>query len=253
MLRQTQFVVFILIFTGVCAFFLFHKKTQTHLSNAETTTEEISPAKPQDQKTSDIPSATQTPTPNNVQGDSNSQDPSQVLQLTSANFESLIPKCFQGTPCQLTEDAWRTYEVFKTSGNTHATSDLLSFLKIKIKDPTSRDAYREDLRKMIDDFYPAEEKQFHEASYYASLGDNQKALDLYLDLQQKSVDDSSLRPAPNVNIANVLYDLGRFSDALIYYRMAQDDLEMGSQRAQNQKDLIKFISQRIVEIQAKGL
>ncbi len=251
MSKQSRPYVYILIAIAMCVFFLFHKKHKKPDTETEVATEQAattaSDTKPDTNNSASTQSATNTtpsPTPD-------AQDPNQVIQLTSSNFESLIQKCFQGTPCQLAENAWRTYEVLKSGTNTHATSDLISFLKSKLKDPSLKDLYREDLRKMIDDFYPAEEKQFQQASYYASVGEPQKALDLYLDLQEKAADDPNLRTAPNLNIANALYELTRYSDALIYYRMAMDDLTTGSQKAQNQNDLVKFVQQRIDDTRAK--
>ena len=78
---------------------------------------------------------------------------------------------------------------------------------------------------MIDDFYPPQEKEFQDAAYYSYLGESQKSLVLYLDLRQKSDTDATLRQAPNMNIAGVLYDLKRPADALTHYRMALSDLE----------------------------
>ena len=56
-----------------------------------------------------------------------------------------------------------------------------------------REVYREDLKRMIDDFYPPQEKEFQDAAYYSYLGESQKSLDLYLDLRQKSDTDATLR------------------------------------------------------------
>jgi tetratricopeptide (TPR) repeat protein len=107
---------------------------------------------------------------------------------------------------------------------------------------------------MIRDFYPPEEKQFQEAAYYNYLGELEKSLELYLDLEKKSALDLSLRPAPKLNIANTFYDLGRSKEALPYYEAALEGYLSGQNQvlAPSQNDMIRFIEDRVEEIRKRS-
>jgi len=188
---------------------------------------------------------------NQTQDQTQTTNDEAMITLTSTNFEKSVQKCFAGHACQLSEDAWRMYQEFKLSRNNRVTDLFISYLRSKLKDPTLRDVYREDLLKMIDEFYPPEEKQFQEASYYSYLGDPQKSLDLYLDLQRQSSLDATLRVAPNENIANELYALQRYSDALIYYKMALNDLQTNKGKVQNQDQQMLAIQQKMTDIKSR--
>jgi tetratricopeptide (TPR) repeat protein len=176
-----------------------------------------------------------------------------LIELTKENFEKSVLECFKGRECSLMEDPLKLYMDFKLAGNALANDQLISFLRKNLKDKDFRDRYKEPLKQMINDFYPSEEKQFQEAAYYNYLGDLQKSLDLYLDLEKKAARDPSLRPAPNLNIANTLYDLGRYSEALPYYEAALSEYTDGEQEVvhSNRNELVRFIDERISKIKSK--
>ncbi len=155
-----------------------------------------------------------------------------------------------GETCELSEDPMRLYEEFRASENRSANDDLLSFLREQLKNPQFRDQYKDVLLRMIQDFYSPEERQFQEAAYYNYLGNLQKSLDLYLDLEKKSKSDSSLRGAPSLNIANTYYDLGKFREALPYYQSARTEILSGQNRGivPAENEMVRFIDERIKQI-----
>lgn len=171
------------------------------------------------------------------------------LVLNAGNFESFVLKCFQGEPCVLEGDAMKMYQDFKAAGNTRAINSLISFLRSKLRKPEGRTQYKDIVKNMIDDFYPPQEKQFQEAAYYNYLGDLNKSLELYLDLKEKSKKDSSLREAPNLNIANTYYDMKKYAEAQPYYEEALQDFTSG--RIKGDPDPTPFIEERISEIKAR--
>lgn len=174
------------------------------------------------------------------------KDKTSITGLNSANFERLVPKCLHSGKCKLTEDPLKMYKGFKASEDKKAIDDLLSFMRSQLRDPAFRRQYKDILKQMIDEFYSPEERQFQEAVYYNDLGDLQKSLDLYLDLRKKAMVDTSLRNAPNLNIANVLYGMKQFREALPYYQAALDDYLIGTMKTD--PGPIQFIDSRIDEI-----
>ena len=122
-----------------------------------------------------------------------------------------------------------------------------------MKDELYRKRYKDILKKMIEDFYPPEELQFQQAAYYNYLGDLQKSLELYLDLEKKSLSDRSLRSAPKLNIANTLYDLQRYRDSLPYYQQALAEYVSREQEVSipSQNDMIRFIEGRIEDVRKR--
>ena len=172
-----------------------------------------------------------------------------ALGLNSGNFESFVLKCFQGEKCKFADDPLRMYREFKSARNEAAMDNLIAFMRAQLKNPEFRERYQDILLDIIHDFYPPEEIQFQEASYYDYLGDKQKSLDIYLNLEKKAKLDSTLRAAPNLNIANVLYDLKRFKEALPYYQAALQDYLSG--QVQADPSPVGFIEDRISEIGSK--
>src|SRR4051812_32087720 len=79
------------------------------------------------------PSEQQEPVTDNTQAQVEDEslpvDDSAVITLTPTNFEKLVPKCFSGHACQLSEDAWRMYQEFKLAGNNHVTDLYISYLR----------------------------------------------------------------------------------------------------------------------------
>jgi tetratricopeptide (TPR) repeat protein len=176
------------------------------------------------------------------------------ITLTAGNFEDFVSRCFQGESCELEEeDPWKLYQDFKRSGNRRANDSLISYLRKMLTDLKLRDRYKGPLKRMIEDFYPPKEKLFQQAAYYNYLGDLKKSLNLYLELEKRSAGDSSLRPAPKLNIANTLYDLGRFEDALGYYKAALNEYAAGQQPTSfpSSNEMIRHIRDRISEIESK--
>jgi hypothetical protein len=172
-----------------------------------------------------------------------------AIVLNAGNFESFVLKCFQGEPCVLEGDPMKMYQDFKAAGNKRAMDSLISFLRSKLRKPEGKAQYKDIVKNMIDDFYPPQEKQFQEAAYYNYLGDLNKSLELYLDLKEKSKKDTSLREAPNLNIANTYYDMKKYAEAQPYYEEALQDYTSG--RIKSIPDSTPFIEARISEIKAR--
>ncbi|MDX9732019.1 MAG: tetratricopeptide repeat protein [Bdellovibrionales bacterium] len=76
---------------------------------------------------------------------------------------------------------------------------------------------------MIEDLYSESEKPFQMAAYYNYLGELENSLRLYFEIERRVQSGESLRPVPKLNIANTLYDMSRFREALSYYRQALDE------------------------------
>ena len=182
----------------------------------------------------------------NVQSNSDRSDSLDNLVLNGGNFESFVLKCFAGVSCKFGEDPKKMYQDFKENGNRSANDSLISFMRSQLKNKEFRNKYKDLLKQLINDFYPQEEKQFQVAAYYNYLGDLQKSLDIYLDLQKRSQSNPSLKPAPLLNIANTLYDMLRFKESLPYYEAAlQDSLSRQEKLTPNSES---FIEERISEI-----
>jgi tetratricopeptide (TPR) repeat protein len=173
------------------------------------------------------------------------------ILLTAASFENLVADCFQGEACKLEEDPWKLYRLFKKEGKRRANDNLIAFLRSQLKDPLLKAQYKDVLKRMIEDFYPPRERQFQEAAYYAYLGELQKSLELYLDLEKKAAVNRRLRGAPKLNIANVYYDMARYKEALAYYQAALEDLKSGRARVGDpgKASMMDFIYSRIGEIE----
>ncbi|MEK2688775.1 tetratricopeptide repeat protein [Bdellovibrio sp. GT3] len=172
-----------------------------------------------------------------------------VLELNAGNFESLVSRCFQGEACVLADDPVKMYQDFKSAGNTRANDNLISFLRSKLRNPELKDKYKDVVLNMIADFYPQEEQKFQEAAYYNYLGDLNKSLDLYLDLEEKSKHNPGLKKAPALNIANTYYDLRKYAEAQPYYEQALAELTSGAPVPQ--PDPTAFVEERISEIKAR--
>ncbi|WP_413578728.1 tetratricopeptide repeat protein [Bdellovibrio sp. HCB290] len=171
------------------------------------------------------------------------------LELNAGNFENLVLRCFKGEPCVLKDDPTKMYQEFKSAGNKRAMDNLISFLRSKLRTPEFRDKYKDVVKDMIADYYPPEEKQFQEAAYYNYLGDLNKSLELYLDLQAKAKHNPNLKNAPALNIANTYYDLRKYAEAQPYYEQALAELTSGA--AVPTPDPTQFVEERIAEIKAR--
>ena len=180
--------------------------------------------------------------------DSKESSPQSVWKLDSSNFEHRVSNCFQGEPCELTEDPLALYRFYKKNGNRRASDLLISYLRKNLKDPEFAGHYKDALKTMIDDFYPREEHQFQEAAYYNYLGELDKSLSLYLDLESKASADPSLKRPPKLNIANTYYDLGKLREALPYYQAALGRILASGY---SQDDTVRFVERRIEEIKTK--
>lgn len=179
-----------------------------------------------------------------------SELPAPVIALSSNNFESFVGRCFQGEPCEFADDPRDIYEVFKADGNRTGQDRLISFLRARMSNQIAREKYKDGLKLMIADFYPKEERPFQDATFYNYVGDLDRSLELYLDLEKRSKSDPSLRPAPPLNIANVFYDLGRPKEALPYFIAARSDFETGRTQTAvpSTNEMLRFIDNRIRKI-----
>jgi tetratricopeptide (TPR) repeat protein len=172
------------------------------------------------------------------------------LALTSGNFEGDVQKCFSGDNCILEDDPWKMYGDFKKANNQSAEDNLIAFMRSKLSDEEFRALYKEKLKKMIIDFYPPEERLFQVAAFYNYVGELENSLSVYKDLETKSEANPNLRPAPKLNIANTLFDLRRYREALPYYEMAlRENLENSPQVMNpSQNEMARFIEDRISAI-----
>ncbi|MFL5815578.1 MAG: hypothetical protein ACJ763_18555 [Bdellovibrionia bacterium] len=176
---------------------------------------------------------------------------SSSYELNENNLEELVGRCFQGEPCELKEDPWQLYLKLKSSGRTRATDALLSYLRKELRNPKYRDQFKDDLLKMIEDFYPAQTQDFQHAAYYYYLGDFNNSLDMYLKMEKAAAEDANAFDPPKLNIANDFYELHRWKEALVYYRKALDEALSEKLRGPDQQTSIHFIQDRISEIERK--
>ncbi len=251
-LRKTLIVLVGILFLGISYYKWPNRRTTERKSSMTSSVKS-------DQQQSLAPKA-QVPKPSLTENTIRSQgfvksqsSEEQKIKLNESNFENYVGRCFQGDPCEFQENPMDLYWNFKKANDRKANDLLISYMRKNLQNQVFAKQYKEILKKMIDDFYPPDEKQFQEAAYYNYLGDLRKSLDLYLDLEKKNVKDPSLRPAPKLNIANTYYDLGRFSDALPYYQAALGNYLSQQEQAAipNQNDLIRFIEDRIEACKAQ--
>jgi tetratricopeptide (TPR) repeat protein len=181
---------------------------------------------------------------------------SSIHELTENNLEEVIGRCFQGEPCELKEDPWQLYLKFKSAGRATATDSLISYLRKELQNPKYRDQYKDVLLKMIDDFYPSNNLKtstnnldFQHAAYYYYLGDFNTSLDIYLKMEKTAESDpNAFHP---FNIANDLYELHRWKEALVYYRKALDELISQNHGGPDQQAVIHFLQDRISKLERK--
>jgi hypothetical protein len=171
--------------------------------------------------------------------------------LTTENIETSASICFQGKRCEFGEDPWGMYRHFRDSQHPKTCDTIIALLRRKMSEPEFREKYRGPLLSMIEDFYSPLEIDFQRAAYYAYLGELEKSLNLYLELEKRQAYDAGLRPAPKLNIANVYYDLHRLAEALPYYRAALEDLKNSPEKLSDQRAVQEFIEKRIEEISGK--
>ncbi|WP_413293994.1 tetratricopeptide repeat protein [Bdellovibrio sp. HCB185ZH] len=245
--KKTAIILFvILIVVIVLAVIFFPKKTGTEAGEPGSTVDSTQPPViPENRITRiQLPSGT-----DQVIYHDTAKPEASVITLNVGNFESFVLKCFQGENCVLGDDPMKMYQDFKAAGNNRAVDSLISFLRSKLRKPEFKDQYKDIVKKMIEDFYPPEEKQFQEAAYYNYLGDLNKSLELYLDLKEKAKTNPKLHDVSNLNIANTYYDLKRYSDAQPYYEAALLDYTSG--KIKSAPDPTSFVEERIAEIKAR--
>lgn len=172
-----------------------------------------------------------------------------IILLNSENFEARSAECFQGAMCEVEGNPWDQYLAIKQEGKRSVTDLYIAFLRKKLKDPSLKDQYKDFLKQMITDFYPADQVDFQMAAYYNYLGELESSLNSYIELERKAKKDPRLFTAPKLNIANTYYDLKRFKEALVYYKMSLNDLK--STETNDSIESINFINERIDIIQEK--
>ena len=234
-------VIFILIIFGYFGYFGYYFLNQ---KNTDATTQVHPLSHPNtysalDQKNVQPISAVSLP----VEKAFKSHPSKSTIILNELNFEDSIKDCFEGKLCKLEEDPWKLYQKFKNSDRPEFNDSLIALLRKQLTDPIYKDQYRDILLKMIEDYYPPEKIDWQRAAYYNYLGDLQKSLQIYLDLDKKAASNPKLFNAPKMNIANTYYDLGRLREALVYYEASLND-----PKNENSKD---FIYNRIDEIKGK--
>lgn len=170
-----------------------------------------------------------------------------VIELNEYNFSSNVNQCLNGYACELLEDPWALYQAFKREGKLNYIDDLVIFLRTKIGEDLHRDRYKAVLLKMIRDFYPPEDVQFQEAAYYEALGEHQKALENYLAVRKGDGGSTALGSGVDLAIANILFDMGRFSEALEYYESALRVYVNKTEDSPYLQETIRFIRERIEE------
>lgn len=178
------------------------------------------------------------------------EGPSQAsIKLTSENFEDLYADCLDGKNCDAPKDPWKLYQYFKRKKNRIANDYLITYLsRKKLIDPDSRNQYKNVVKKMIEDFYPTEDRPDAMAEYYMLIEEKQKSLEIYLELEKKFKSDPRKNLTPNLNIGNIYYDLNRFAEALPYYRAAYEINLRDQQNDQNHVEVMDYIIDRINDI-----
>ena len=176
-----------------------------------------------------------------------------AIQLTEANFENNVMKCFRGQNCVFKGSPEKLYERFRAEGNNQGNDYLISYLRSKLRDSKYRELYKDIVWRMIHDLYSPEETPFQKAAYFNYLGDLEKSLSLYLELEKRIESGEVLSSAPKLNIANTYYDLKRYKSALPYYRQALNEFSSGKVQSVSpgKNSMIAFIRKRISQIQEK--
>lgn len=246
-MKKKLFLASVCLFL-VLAFFLFSKSnTRTVEKQAEDAQVHLNaPVAPSNAVQAAIePSQSISPHPTE-------QTPQSVWRLNASNFEFRVSKCFQGEECEIEGDPFELFHAFKKENNTKAIDLLISYLRKDLRNPEYAKRFGEPLKKIIEEFYPPSEIQFQMAAYYNYLGELQKSLELYLDLEKRTITNPNLHRAPKLNIANTYYELGKYSNALPYYEAALKNNLRPEMKGPGQDDVVRFIERRIEEIKAKG-
>ena len=236
----------LIIFVLAVAWFFHRRENLARLGARATSRLSLDPGSRSEathpQPVSETPAASLSPTPAEALATQKNKAVD-AIRLTRGNFESYVRRCFSGETCEFEDSPFEMYQDFKHRGNREAMDRLISVLRNKLRTPEGREAYKDLVRKMIDDFYPANEKLFQEAAYYNYLGDLEKSLSLYLALEKMAERDTSMTRAPTLNIANTFYDLGKYEDSLPYYEKALSET--------TNSETLRFIDERISEIKLK--
>lgn len=177
------------------------------------------------------------------------ETPSEVIFFGASNVESMADECFQGAICEVEGDPWEQYLILKKENKRQVTDLYIALLRRKLSDSKFKDQYKDVLKRMIEDFYPASQIDFQMAAYYNYLGELELSLQKYLELEKKSKREPKLFQAPKLNIANTYYDLKRWSEALRYYKASLDDVK--STESNDSLESIHFINERIEIIRGK--
>lgn len=241
MLRRNLLIFLLLIIVTVVSITFFMKKESGSVSN----TQDIELNFKKQNHTSE-PSSVEILTPKeNVLP----LEKKEVIFLNSENFESLSSECLQESICEIEgEDPWAMYLKIKEDGQKNAIHLFISFLLKKIIDPKFRDLYKDALRKIIEDFYPEDVVDFQLATYYNAIGDLESSLSSYKKLEKKAIGNSAVKP--NLSIANTYYDLGKYKEALSYYRASLKDINP-QETSDDSMDAVRFINERIDLIKEK--
>ena len=220
-----------------------YQKSERHYNSAPQRIEKEGTVQPANQTPHNVKNSNPAP------AISKSHEPqeSKTLSLNAENFERLFPSCFQGISCEI-EEPIKLYLYFKRSQHPSVGDSIIALMRKNLQEPKFKGRYANELLSIINDYYGPKEIQFQQAAYYAYIGNLEKSLALYLDLEKKSQRDSSLRSAPKLNIANVYYDLRRFQEALPYYKSALSEFLTDKDGVKDQDAVIQFIQMRIDEI-----
>jgi len=251
MKRKFLILSFIFIVPLVCL--IFFVKVRTDSRNSESRSHTRSPTtKNQTRHESATEADANKPTHTSAlkQHQSKELGAQDEIELNSANFEAFVKYCFAGESCRFTENPMGIYNQFRLLQNTAGQDALIAFLRSKMSDEEYRSRYKSLLHAMIKDFYPPQERALQEAAFHYYVGELEKSLELYLDLERRAQADSSFLTPPPLNIANTLFDLKRHEAALRYYQAARTEYLNGTREthAPGRAEMIDFIETRIAEI-----
>jgi tetratricopeptide (TPR) repeat protein len=172
-------------------------------------------------------------------------------ELTVENFNNTVDSCEQDDPCEVL-NPWEFYQHFKNVKDAKTIDSFISFMgRHKLTDVNSRDKYKKVVKEMIDDFYSPEDKPEADANFYMYIGENLKALNIFLSLQKSSnLEKSSRYVYLDGNIANIYFDLGRFPEAQIYYQAVYNRLIATKDNHQRNYDkYLEYISEQLAKCQ----
>lgn len=150
----------------------------------------------------------------------------QPVRLSEDQIGDDLELCSESENCIIDFDVMAYYHKLRKNGDNDKIDDLVAFLKDQLdaryitNDEKAR--AKEYAIKIINEYYPSEDRPNHLAQVYELSEDYQKALEAYLILDKKAQANPKLE-RPYLNLAKIYGMLLNYPMAIKYYKLALND------------------------------